>query len=240
MLYLIPVPIAENALDTLPPLTVDVARRLDFFIVERAKTARHFIKSIQPARPIQEMTFVEMDENDPAEAEAALLEAARTGRDVGLLSEAGCPAVADPGAAIVAAAHRTGIRVEPLVGPSSLLLAIMASGMNGQSFAFHGYRSPKRVELAAELRKLEQLAERQAQTQLFIETPYRSQLVLETALEALQLDTRFAVAQDLTGQNAFIRSCTVAEWRRGQRVQLAKSPAVFLVYRENLGKGGKH
>lgn len=230
-LYLIPVPIAENALHTLPPGTVDIARRLDFFIVEKAKTARHFVKSLAPERPIQEMTFVEIGERDSREAETALAEAAVAGRDVGLLSEAGCPGVADPGAVIVARAHREGWRVEPLVGPSSLLLALMASGMNGQRFAFHGYLSPKRPELARDLRRLEQLAERNDQTQLFIETPYRSQMVLETALESLLPDTQFAVAQDLTGAAALVRSLRVAEWRKMPKKELGKLPAVFMVFR---------
>lgn len=230
MLFLLPVPIAEAALHTIPPYVQDIARRLDVFIVERAKTARHFIKSLGPDRPIQEMIFVELADNrDAAGAERVFLEAVRAGKDVGLLSEAGCPGVADPGAAIVALAHRHGVRVTPLVGPSSLLLALMASGMNGQRFAFHGYLSPKRPELARDLRRLEQLARQHDQTQLFIETPYRGQLVLEVALEALQPDTLFGVAQDLTGAGESIRAMPVREWRKRGKLELAKAPAVFLV-----------
>lgn len=230
MLFLLPVPIAEAALHTIPPYVQDIARRLDVFIVERAKTARHFIKSLGPDRPIQEMIFVELADNrDAAGAERVFLEAVRAGKDVGLLSEAGCPGVADPGAAIVALAHRHGVRVTPLVGPSSLLLALMASGMNGQRFAFHGYLSPKRPELARDLRRLEQLARQHDQTQLFIETPYRSQMVLEVALEALRPDTGFGVAQDLTGAGEWIRSLPVREWRKAGKTELAKAPAVFLV-----------
>ncbi|MBK9338984.1 MAG: SAM-dependent methyltransferase [Lewinellaceae bacterium] len=235
-LYLIPTPIAEDTLHVLPPCTQEIARGLEIFIVERAKTARHFIKSIQPQRPIQEMIFEELpgrsDGEEPAtsEAEKVFLEAVRAGKNVGLLSEAGCPGVADPGAAIVALAHREGVRVVPLVGPSALLLALMASGMNGQRFAFHGYLSPKRPELARDLRRMEQLARQQDQTQLFIETPYRSQLVLEVALEALQPDTVFGVAQDLTGAAEFIRSLPVREWKKMMKtVVLGKAPAVFLV-----------
>ena len=232
VLYLIPVPIAENALQTLPAYVQEIGRRLDVFIVERAKTARHFINSLGPEKAIQEMIFTELPEhNSSGEAEKTFLEAIAAGKDIGLLSEAGCPGVADPGAAIVALAHRTGVRVVPLVGPSSLLLALMASGMNGQHFAFNGYLSPKRPELARDLRRLEQLARQQHQTQLFIETPYRSQMVLEVALEALQADTVFGVAQDLTGKGEMIRSLPVREWRRGGQVELAKAPAVFLIGR---------
>jgi 16S rRNA (cytidine1402-2'-O)-methyltransferase len=232
-LYLIPTPIADDALHTLPAYALAVARRLDVFIVERAKTARHFIKSIGPERPLPELTFVELPDNRSAgEAEAALLAAARAGRDVGLLSEAGCPGVADPGAVIVSLAHREGMRVVPLVGPSSLLLALMASGMNGQSFTFHGYLSPKRPELAADLRRLEQLAARpDGPTQLFIETPYRSQMVLDVALDALRPDTRFCVAQDLTGTTEMLRSLPVREWKKRPPLVLEKLPAVFLVGR---------
>lgn len=229
-LYLIPTPIAEDALHTLPAYVQDRARKLEVFIVERAKTARHFIKSLGPEKPLPELLFVELpDHRNTADAEQAFLEAIAAGKDVGLLSEAGCPGVADPGAAIVALAHRNGIRVVPMTGPSSLLLALMASGMNGQQFAFHGYLSPKRPELARDLRRLEQLARQQQQTQLFIETPYRSQLVLEVALETLQPDTAFAVAQDLTGAGELIRSLPIREWRRQNRPQLEKAPAVFLV-----------
>ncbi len=232
ILYLLPVPIAENALHTLPPYAVEIARRLDCFIVERAKTARHFIKSLAPERPIQEMTFVELSDNkDFAEAEQVFAEAVKAGKDIGLLSEAGCPGVADPGAVIVALAHRQGVRVVPLVGPSSLLLALMASGMNGQSFTFHGYLSPKRPELAKDLRRLEQLAQLHNQTQLFIETPYRSQMVLEVALESLQGQTQFGLAQDLTGSGEFIRSLPVRDWKQMPKVALEKLPAVFMVYR---------
>lgn len=231
VLYLIPTPIAENTLHTIPPYAQDIARGLEIFIAERAKTARHFIKSLNPPRPIQEMTFVELPDNEHAgEAEKAFLDAVKAGKDVGLLSEAGCPGVADPGAAIVARAHREGVKVVPLVGPSSLLLALMASGMNGQRFAFHGYLSPKRPELARDLRRLESLARQHDQTQIFIETPYRSQMVLEVALDNLAADTRFGVAQDLTGAGELVRALPVKEWKKMKELVLEKSPGVFLVY----------
>jgi len=234
ILYLIPCPIAENALHTVPPYAQEIARNLDVFIVERAKTARHFIKSLDPSHPIQEMVFVELSDNEEfEEAEQVFREAIKSGKNLGLLSEAGCPGVADPGAAIVALAHREGIKVVPLVGPSSLLLALMASGMNGQRFSFHGYLPPKRPELAKELRRLENLSRQQDQTQIFIETPYRSQMVLEVALESLQPSTLFSVAQDLTGEAEFIRTLSVKEWNRSGKKTLEKLPGVFLVYAGN-------
>jgi 16S rRNA (cytidine1402-2'-O)-methyltransferase len=232
-LYLIPTPIAENALHTLPAYAVEQVRQLDIFIVERAKTARHFVKSVTPLKPLQEMIFTEIGESQAnEEAEATFFEAVKAGKDVGLLSEAGCPGVADPGAAIVALAHREGIKVVPLVGPSSLLLALMASGMNGQRFTFHGYLPAKRPELAKELKRLENLARQHDQTQLFIETPYRAQMVLEVALESLQPDTLFGMAQDLTGAVEFVRSLPVNSWKKLKMSPLEKLPAVFLVYRK--------
>lgn len=234
-LYLIPTPIAENALHTLPAYAVEQVRQLDVFIVERAKTARHFVKSLAPVKPLQEMIFTEIGEHHNLEdAQTTFYDALKAGKNVGLLSEAGCPGVADPGAAIVALAHREGIKVVPLVGPSSLLLALMASGMNGQRFTFHGYLPPKRPELAKELRRLENLARQNDQTQLFIETPYRAQMVVEVALETLQSDTVFGMAQDLTGAAESIRSLPVSAWKKLKLQPLEKLPAVFLLYR----KGG--
>ena len=232
-LYLIPTPIADNALHTLPAYAIEIVREIDVFIVERAKTARHFVKSLAPTKPLQEMIFTEIGETPPlTEAENTFFEAVKAGKNVGLLSEAGCPGVADPGAAIVALAHREGVKVVPLVGPSSLLLALMASGMNGQRFTFHGYLPAKRPELAKELRRLENLARQNDQTQLFIETPYRAQMVLEVALETLQADTLFGIAQDITGAAENIRSMPVGSWKKQKIAPLEKLPAIFLVYRK--------
>lgn len=234
-LFLIPCPIAENALHTLPPQVQATVRTLDTFLVERAKTARYFVKIIDPARPIQDMTFVEMDAvwgGDARQSEAGrvFLQAIEQGKDVGVLSEAGCPGIADPGAGIVALAHQSGVQVVPLAGPSSILLALMASGMNGQRFAFHGYLSPKRPVLARDLRHLETLSRQHDQTQIFIETPYRSQMVLEVALGCLQPSTLFGVAQDLTGKNEFVRSLRVRDWVKSGPKNLEKLPCVFLIY----------
>ena len=231
-LYLIPTPIAENALHTLPPYVVEIVQKMDVFIVERAKTARHFVKSLGPQKPLQEMIFTEIGEHQTLEdAEATFRDAVTAGKNIGLLSEAGCPGVADPGAAIVTLAHRQGIKVVPLVGPSSLLLALMASGMNGQRFTFHGYLPAKRPELAKELRRLENLARQQDQTQLFIETPYRSQMVVDVALDTLQNDTVFGMAQDITGASEHIRSLPVGSWKQLKLQPLEKLPAVFMLYR---------
>jgi len=229
-LYLIPTPISEEALDTLPAGVCDIARRLEVFVVERAKSARRFVKRLNPQRPLEEITFLEFDRSGRLTPEVAVLfeQAVCQGRDVGLLSEAGCPAVADPGAALVALAHRLQVPVVPLVGPSSILLALMASGLNGQCFAFHGYLPAKRPELVRRLRQLEQQVWQYNQTQLFMETPYRTAWLFDIALNTLQSDTAFGIAQDLTGSNAFIHTQTVGEWKAGS-VAPAALPTIFLI-----------
>lgn len=228
-LYLIPAPLGEHAEHTIPRYVIDILHGLDHFIVERARTARHFIKSTQPVKAFDGLTFFELNKHTDQSGVGRFLEPALAGHDIGLLSEAGCPGVADPGAQVVRLAHARGIEVVPLVGPSSILLALMASGMNGQSFAFHGYLSPRRAELARDLRRLEQLALRQRQTQIVIETPYRNMAFLETALETLSPQTLFGVAADLTLPTQYIRSQTVKEWSASPRPDLHKRPAIFLL-----------
>jgi 16S rRNA (cytidine1402-2'-O)-methyltransferase len=230
-LYLIPCPIAEAALFTLSAQAIEVARHTEIFIVERAKTARHFIKSLGPVKPLPALTFLELPQTGIAAEAIQIMKASiQQGKNVGVLSEAGCPGVADPGSAVVAAAHQAGIRVVPLSGPSSILLALMASGMNGQQFAFHGYLSPKRPELARDLKRLEQMAaQKERPTQIFIETPYRSQMVLEVALASLSPHTAFGVAQALTGPEEQILVRSIQTWKKMPVPVLHKAPAVFLV-----------
>lgn len=232
-LYLIPSPLGDNALHTLPPYVIDIVHRLDYFIVERAKTARHFIKDSGINRPIAELHIVELNDQIPESEWQTYLEPALKGQDVGLLSEAGCPGVADPGAQMVALAHQKNIEVIPLVGPSSILLALMASGMNGQSFCFQGYLSAKRGELDKDLKRIEQLAQRQGQTQLFIEVPYRNNAMLEQALQSLLPTTLLCVAADLTLPTQYIKTLSVAAWKKVKPLpDLHKRPAIFLI-----GKG---
>jgi 16S rRNA (cytidine1402-2'-O)-methyltransferase len=228
-LYLIPTPLGEGVLYTIPPYTMEVVNQLDTFIVERAKTARHFIKAVNPSRVMQTLTLFELNEHEREEAENGFWTAYNTNKDVGLLSEAGCPGVADPGATIVALAHKKGVEVIPLVGPSSILLALMASGMNGQSFCFHGYLNAKSDQLGKELKQLEQTALRLKQTQLFIETPYRNKNLVETILQTLQPNTQFCIAMDITLPTQYIRTQTVGEWKKTPLPELHKRPALFLL-----------
>lgn len=228
-LYLIPTPLAEPARVKLilPDEVVAVVRRLDYYIAENAKTARAFLRAVEIGRPIQEISIQEIDKHAPQEAQHEWLAPLQAGHDMGLVSEAGAPAVADPGAAIVAAAHKLGIRVAPLVGPSSLLLALMASGLNGQRFAFHGYLPQEKGERAKAIAELERESRQKRQTQMCIETPYRNQALLSDLLQTLAPNTRLCIAVNLSGEDEEIRSQTVAQWK-AKPMEIGKRPAIFL------------
>lgn len=213
-LYLIPVPLGPVSPDAcLPPDTLAVARRLEYFVVERAKTARAHLKAMGHPQPIQALQIDELNEHTPASAIPALLAPLKAGHDVGLLSEAGCPAVADPGAALVLAAHRENIPVVPLIGPSSILLALMASGLGGQRFAFHGYLPAKEPERGHKIRELEHAARRDRATQLFIETPYRSATLLDALAATLAPDTLISIGADLSLPGQLTRTRNAKAWR---------------------------
>jgi len=212
-LYLIPVPLGPVSPEAcLPPDTLAVARRLDHFVVERAKTARAHLKAMGHPLPIQPLNIEELNEHTPAAAIAALLAPLKAGHDVGLLSEAGCPAVADPGAALVMAAHRENIPVLPLIGPSSILLALMASGLGGQRFTFHGYLPAKEPERSQKIRELEKTARKENATQLFIETPYRSAALLDALATTLAPETWVSVGTDLSLPTQSIATRPAKAW----------------------------
>jgi 16S rRNA (cytidine1402-2'-O)-methyltransferase len=227
VLYLIPVPLGSVNPDAcLPPDTLAVARRLEHFVVEHAKTARAHLKAMNHPRPLQTLHIEELNEHTPAVAIPALLTPLKAGHDVGLLSEAGCPAVADPGSALVMAAHREGIRVIPLIGPSSILLALMASGLGGQRFAFHGYLPAREPGRAQAIRELEKAARRDRATQLFIETPYRSAAMLEALSATLTPGTLISVGADLSLPSQLIRTRSAKDWH-GQAEALRDRLVVF-------------
>jgi len=226
-LYLIPVPLGPVSPDAcLPPDTLAVARRLDHFVVERAKTARVHLKAMGHPQPMQALKFEELNEHTPATAIPQLLAPLKAGHDVGLLSEAGCPAVADPGAALVLAAHRENIPVVPLIGPSSILLALMASGLGGQRFAFHGYLPAREPERSQAIRELERTARREQATQLFIETPYRSAALLDALAGVLSPETYVSVGADLSLPGQLIRTRSARSWR-GQAETIKDRLVVF-------------
>jgi len=229
-LYLIPVPLGATTPEAvLPAPVLAQIRPLTHFVVENAKSARAFLKAVGTEQPLQSLLLEELNEHTPHQALQKLLEPLLAGHDVGLLSEAGCPAVADPGADLVALAQKNGIRVVPLVGPSSLLLGLMASGLNGQRFAFLGYLPSKPAERAKALRDIEIESRKQRQTQLFIETPYRNQQMLETILATCQPSTRLTLATDLTLPSESVLTHTVAEWKKRTPPEIERRPTVFLL-----------
>lgn len=229
-LYLIPTPIGDETpvYDVLPLRNREVIRSLDYFVVENTRTARRFLSRAGVDKPIDTLRFAELNEHTaPAEVEA-LLAPVLTGEDAGLMSEAGVPGVADPGAELVALAHRHGVEVVPLVGPSSLLLALMASGLNGQSFAFNGYLPVKQPERNRAIRHFEQRARQERQSQLFIEAPYRNLKLFEDFLSACSAETRLTVAADLLEPDQFIRTATIREWK-GKTPDIQKRPTIFII-----------
>jgi 16S rRNA (cytidine1402-2'-O)-methyltransferase len=229
-LYLIPVPLGPGEPgNSLPATVFERVRSLDHFVAENAKSARAFLKACALKKPLQELKIEELSEHTPAERLPALLQPLLTGADIGLLSEAGCPAVADPGAELVALAQRTAIRVVQLVGPSSLLLALMASGLNGQRFAFHGYLPAREDERSRSLRTLEAESRKLRQTQIFIETPYRNRAMFDTLMQACQPTTQLTVATDLTLPGEAIRTLTVGAWKKTTPPEIERRPTVFLL-----------
>ncbi len=227
-LYLIPTPLGadQDPLRVLPPATVEVAARLDYFVAENARSARAVLKRLPLAQALQALEIRELSEHTREDELPALLAPVLAGRDAGLLSEAGCPAVADPGAALVGLAHARGVEVVPLVGPSALLLALMAGGMNGQRFAFAGYLPVAPAARTEALRALERRSAAGQETQIAIETPYRTQAFFDAALEALSPATLLGVAADLTLPGERILTRTVEQWRQ-RRPELARTPTVF-------------
>ena len=228
-LYLLPTVISEETLTTVIPADVrEKARQIDHFLVEAAKTARHYLKDLDHPKPIASLSIVEIGhEPDPAKIDAWLAPL-REGHDMAIVSESGCPGVADPGAQIVARVQAEGGRVVPLVGPSSLLLTLMASGLDGQHFRFTGYLPIADADRREALLSLERESAR-GETILFIETPYRNRAMLESLLEVLRPDTRLCVAQDVTGKNESIRTKTIAAWKAAseEERELLKVPTVF-------------
>jgi 16S rRNA (cytidine1402-2'-O)-methyltransferase len=229
-LYCVPTPIAEGRPigEDLAPASIAIVAALDYVVAENARSARAFLKRLPLTRPLQSIEVAELSEHTREDEIAPLLAPVLAGRDAALLSEAGCPGVADPGARLVLAAHRAGVEVVPMVGPSALLLALMGSGLDGQRFRFVGYVPTAAAERAQRLRELEQRSRRERETVLMIETPYRNQALLDALLATLQPTTLLCVAAGLTGARQALRTDSVAGWRR-QPANLEKVPTVFLL-----------
>ena len=232
VIYMIPCPISEErgVWDVLPKANLDVMNSLDYFIVENVRSARRFLSKAGIERKIDELEFVELNEHTTAAAEVEkMLKPVLAGRSAGVISEAGVPGVADPGADIVALAHRKGVRVVPLVGPSSILMSVMASGLNGQSFAFVGYIPVKDNERIKRLKELERRAMTENQAQLFIEAPYRNVKLFECLVKNLSPKLRLTIAADITSPEEYIKTLTVEEWRKLGVPDIAKRPTIFIL-----------
>ena len=231
ILYAIPTPLGASPADGLPFPVLEQVRAIRDFVVENAKSARAFLAAVGMPVSVREVGIREITDN-PED----LLQPLREGRPLGLLSEAGCPAIADPGAALVEAAHREGFRVVPLVGPSSIVLALMASGLEGQRFAFCGYLPREPRERAERIGELETRSRREKETQIFIETPYRSDALLAALVEACSPGTRLCVAADLTLPTESIATRAISEWKKG-KAAIGRRPAVFLLLADHPARG---
>jgi 16S rRNA (cytidine1402-2'-O)-methyltransferase len=226
-LYLIPVPIADEALPTIPFQVIEILKTVDHFLAEDARTGRRFLSSLKIFQSIEALHF-EILNKDTKESELKnLFKPIEEGKNLGILSESGCPGIADPGALAVNYAHQNNITVVPLVGPSSILLALMASGLNGQQFCFHGYLPVESKEVINKIKELERESKTKNQTQIFIETPYRNNSLFEHFLKTLHPDTKLTVAIDITGKNELVQTKKVKLWKE-TKANWPKTPAVFL------------
>ncbi len=229
--YLIPVMLGDTGADrVLPPFNLEVIRGLRYFIVENLRSARRFLKRCDRSIDIDSLVFAELNEHTPVEAVAALLGPAEAGHDVGVISEAGCPAVADPGADVVAIAQQRGYRVVPLVGPSSILMSLMGSGFNGQSFAFNGYLPIDAGARTAKLKEMERRIRHEHQTQIFIETPYRNNRLIGELSHTLPGSLKLCVASDITGERESIITRPLSYWKSAS-YNYDKIPTIFLLYK---------
>lgn len=240
-LYLIPVTLGDTAIEqVLPSYNATVIAGIRHFIVENIRTTRRFLKKVDSSIDIDQLTFYELNQHTDRNQISSYLQPLRQGEPVGVISEAGCPAVADPGADVVAIAQKEGLKVVPLVGPSSMIMSVMAAGFNGQSFAFHGYLPIDEAQRAQRLKQLEGRAYSEDQTQLFIETPYRNLKMMQTLLQVLRPQTRICLAANITCADENIRTRTVNQWKKllsdckteEQKQQLVpRCPAIFLIYK---------
>lgn len=227
-LFLVPTPIAKESIDQITESAREIVGGTNHFIVETLKIGRRTVRAMAPTKNLNHCTWSEWNKKTPPEMIEGLLDPAMSGENICLLSDAGCPTIADPGAPVVSLAHRKGISVLPLSGPSSIMLALMASGFNGQHFTFCGYLSPKKGQLRQELRGLER-ATQQGITQIFMETPYRNQQILQAAVDTCQSNTMFCVACNLGSSSPYIKTLSIRQWKKQELPDLHKQPCIFLL-----------
>ncbi len=229
ILYLIPTFIAEGTdFSEIPAQVKQCASDIDYFLVENVRTTRRYFSKLKMGRPIEDLHFEVLDKKTDETALKSLMAPIFEGKNMGIVSESGCPGIADPGALAVNFAHKNDIRVIPIVGPSSLLLALMASGLNGQSFTFHGYLPIQKKEASQRIKQLEQDSRKKNETQLFIETPYRNNQLLDALLSTCRSDTRICVARGINGDKELIKTASVSDWKK-LKMDLHKIPTVFLL-----------
>lgn len=230
-LYLLPTPISERTIEMVMPTgVIQLTRALSYFVVEELRTARRYLSLIKVSKPIDELTFFVLNEHTSEQEIETMLAPLLSGHDMGLMSEAGVPAIADPGSLLVAAAHRKGIAVIPMVGPSSILLGLMASGLNGQNFAFVGYLPVKPDERRRRIRQLEQRSRSEGQTQIFIEAPYRNLQLFKDLLQVCSEQTLLTIAVEVTSVNEQIVTKTIKEWKQLPLPDINKKNTVFLLF----------
>lgn len=227
-IFLIPTILAPDTQnDVLSPQIIEVVKNLNVFFVEDLRSARRFISSLKIGKVIDELTFFELNKDTPKEQTLAQLKKLKG--DAGIISEAGCPGIADPGAVAVGFAHQLGYKVRPLVGPSSILMALMASGFSGQSFVFHGYLPIEKAAKIKAIKSLEQAAKSKSQTQIFMETPYRNNQLLEDILQNVHIETLLCIAANITAEDELIKTLPIREWKN-QKPDLHKKPTIFLMF----------
>jgi len=229
-LYLIPVTLGDDMVQhVIPDYVLNVARKLETFVVESEKSARHFLSTIKTLKPVRELNLHLLNEHTDMKVLPDLLAPLLAGHNVGLMSDAGCPAVADPGAQLVQLAHKKGIRVVPMVGPSSILLSLMASGLNGQQFAFLGYLPVEKSQRNQKLKEIEKRSASHKETQLFIETPYRNQAMLDAILQTCHAQTQLCIACDVSLDSEMIVTKSIASWKTSAPIDIHKRPCLFLM-----------
>lgn len=231
-LFLIPSPIGENAPIEMLPISIKTTiTNTDFFIVENEKKARRFIKKICPDKIQSELKLFPLNKHTSPKEMVNYLDPCKFGKNIGLISDAGCPAIADPGAIIVEKAHQLGIKVKPLVGPSAILMAMMSSGMNGQNFAFNGYIPINKSDRKKILKDLERISQKNNQSQIFIEAPYRNEKLLMDLIDSLSAETMLCIAYNITELNEFIKTYTISDWKK-KTLNFHKKPAIFIFHKK--------
>jgi 16S rRNA (cytidine1402-2'-O)-methyltransferase len=227
-IYIIPATLGDSNIDVIPQKTVETIRSIRYFTVEDIRTARRYLSKIKMPVKIDELTFLELNEHTKPNEIAELLAPALQGNDIGIISDAGVPCVADPGAAIIDIAHKKNIKVVPLIGPSSILLALMAAGMNGQNFAFAGYLPVKEQQRCQRIQFLEKRSKHENQTQIFIETPYRNMQLFKSFISICNPSTQLCIAANITLADEFIKTMTIAEWQKSEP-DINKKPCIFIL-----------